>query len=85
MSNNPFNETEHLVECTKEEFCRFVKLNSLTREQGTWFHSFNFVDYDGNIKAYIETSSYTPKVTYKIIGGDSNFEMTSFVTKILNI
>ena len=56
-----------MEEVTKEEFDEFLKNKQYTKDQGMYFHSENYIDYNTKeIIAYFEASSYGAPDIFKI-------------------
>lgn len=71
---------------SKEVFNKFVIENKLQKIQGENIHSYNYVDNDGNIMAYKETSSYDNNTIYQINDIKfTNFETLNIVNNLLNL
>lgn len=69
----------------KEVFEVFLRKNALTEVQGRYFHSYDYIDSDGEIHASMETSSYGAETVYQISDTNyENMEAVSLVGKLIN-
>ena len=59
-------EEQEMYNVSEDTFDDFVKLHNLKPIQGEVFHSYYYVDKQGNKLAYRETSSYGADVIHKI-------------------
>ena len=67
-----------------QTFIEFVKSNSLKMRQGRIFHSSEYIDNEGVVRAYEESSSWGGGEFYQIDRQRSNNEITlEFVSKLL--
>ncbi len=75
-------ESDTFKEVTKEEFYSYFKDKEWSTVLGEWGHS-NYYVVDGEKVGYVETSSYTPIVEYKLKYGTCNFEAINLVGNII--
>jgi len=66
---------------SEDIFNRFLKNKNFTKRQGSNFHSEEFLNSEGEIKAYVESSSWGAETVYQI-DDDSYENFETFV--ILN-
>ena len=72
-----------LIDVSAKEFYDFVNDKKLQKIQGNYFHSNNYLDNEGRILAYKETSSWGAETIYKILA-EENIIGLNLVTKIMN-
>ena len=72
-----------LINVSAKEFYDFLKLNNLQKVQGNYFHSNNYINNEGRILAYKETSSWGAETIYKILV-EENIIGLNLVTNIMN-
>lgn len=73
-----------LYNVSKTIFWEYVRNHSLKKEQGMLVHSSNFVNETGEIKAYMETSSYGAEDIYKIADETyENYSALLFMTRVI--
>lgn len=62
-------ESNEMIETTKEIFYNYIKSHNLTSISSEMVRGDYFIDNMGNKLAYIETSSYSQEILYKIKDG----------------
>jgi len=71
---------------SKEHFDAFMKNKIVERVQGESFHSDYYVDENGDAIAYVETSSWSQNVQYRIKAEyTTNTETIDIVTKMIKL
>lgn len=66
-------------------FEEFLKKNNLTKIQGKWFHSFDWVDNQRIVKATEESSSWGAGDSYMVESEEAeNLNTLEFINNIIN-
>lgn len=72
-----------LINVSPDRFYAFIESKNLKKVQATYFHSYNYVNEQGEVLAYYESSSWNTNIIYKIMG-EENEETLNLVTDIIN-
>lgn len=65
-----------LYKVAEQIFLDYIKKYKLKEIPGPWVHTYNYINNNGEIKAYMEYSSYSSKIIYKIADATyENFEL----------
>jgi hypothetical protein len=78
-----FDDLRTYTDVDAQQFSEFIDKHELTPVQGAMFRSSFYLNKDGQILAYRETSSYNSNIKYKIKTED-NFETLNLVKNIIN-
>ena len=74
-----------LFDVSENIFHEYVKKHNLKEVQGRILHSSDFIDEFGEVKAYMETSSWSMTVIYRIADLKyQNLETLELFTSLLN-
>ena len=65
-------------------FNDFILANNLKEVEGKWVHSNNYINEEGKVLAYQETSSWGASPKYMIANGLANTECCAFITNLFN-